>query len=727
MSGCLVAQCGGGRSSLHRAFIHSAGLTLILLCGSPLFSNGVFAHGPTESQEDLKVYEFGDTLQIRGRIDELIGIAATASEGRVSYENFQDRPLLREAEVLETVPGLITTQHSGDGKSNQMFIRGFNLDHGTDFQTTLEGMPVNLPTHGHGQGYTDINFLVPELVDYVEFKKGVFHPELGDFGSAGGASLFLRKSLAQPSFKFEVGEDRYRRSVGAASQALGRGILFGGFEIKSYDGPWRNEQNLKKVSGMARYSVGDRNEFLSILAMAYDNEWLASDQIPQRAVESGRISRFGQIDETLGGSSSRYSLSAQWKRRWGLRTLKVDAYVIDYDLQLYSNFTYALEDTTNGDQFEQFDDRVVAGANVGYQFPLAAFGKNHLVDVGLQNRNDFINDVGLYKTEARTRLETIRQNDVVESSLGVFGQLSSRWHPRFRSEIGLRADSYFFDVQDDLIEANSGTESDVALSPKINLVWSASEWSELYLSAGLGFHSNDARGTVITVDPASGDPATAVDPLVSSRGGEIGIRTSPVESLRSTASLWTLELDSELVYVGDGGGTEASDGSRRFGVEWTNFYQARPDLALELDVAWSHARFTDVDENEDHIPGALENVVAAGVVWESPLDVVASLRLRHLGSFPLIEDDSVRASSTNLINGSLSYRLGRARLTASVLNITDEKDSDIQYYYESRLPGEPEGGVSDIHFHPVEPRQFRIAVDVGLFSSPGAESDGHSH
>lgn len=665
-------------------------------------------------EEELKTYFYGDTLEIRGRIDRLNGIAATSSEGRIGHVDFALRPLLREAELIETVPGLIATQHSGDGKSNQMFLRGFNLDHGTDFRTTLDGMPVNLPTHGHGQGYTDLNFIVPELVHHIEYRKGVFHPELGDFGSAGGAELNLFRSLPRPFFKFDIGEHRYRRAVGAGSQVIGPGAALIGVEVKGYDGPWELEQSLKKVSGMARYSWETGAGSWSLLGMGYSNDWNASDQIPRRAVMDGRISRFGQIDSTLGGSSSRYSLSLDFQRDRSGASWSAQVYFIDYSLDLFSNFTYRLADPEQGDQLEQVDERTVLGGGARLQKPVLWGGRDHLIELGVETRNDFIDEVALYHSRGRQRLETVRRNEVVESTVGGYANASSRWHPRFRSELGFRGDLFYFDVTDENIVENSGTETAGVLSPKGSVIFRPGEWGELYLSGGLGFHSNDARGTVIAIDPATGEPAEPVDPVVTSRGAEVGIRTDFVKELRSTVSVWWLELDSELVFVGDGGGTEPSDESGRYGVEWANFYRPNDRLALDLDFSLSEARLRGVDGGADRVPGALENVFAAGVSWMDPEGFVGALRLRHLGSYPLLEDDSIRAEATTLVNASAGHHFGNTRITLALLNMFDEEASDIQYYYESRLPGEPAGGIADLHFHPAEPRQLRVSIDVGL-------------
>jgi hypothetical protein len=283
----------------------------------------------------------------------------------------------------------------------------------------------------------------------------------------------------------------------------------------------------------------------------------------------------------------------------------------------------------------------------------------------------------------------------------------------FRTTLGVRGDAYHFDVASDRPE-NTGTASDQIVSPKLSLAFGPWSGTELYLSAGLGFHSNDARGAVTTMDPVTGDPTDPVDPLVRSTGAEIGVRSTPVEGLRSTLALWTVELDSELLFVGDAGSTEASDPSRRLGVTLANFYRFSDGWSADIDVSLTRARLLNVTPGEDRIPGALESVLAAGLSYESTDDgLFGALRLRRFGSYALVEDDSQHADASALLNLSLGYRLGNARLTVSALNVLDEEHSDVQYFYESRLTGEP-GGVEDVHFHPAEPRALRVALSWGL-------------
>lgn len=688
--------------------VRVASVALLLFAGG----HGVLAaQTPTPpAAPDSVLLPTLDTLAVQGRIDDLIGRASTASEGRVGAVDLRSRPISREGELLETVPGMIVTQHSGEGKANQYFVRGFNLDHGTDFQTRVEGMPVNLPSHGHGQGYTDLNFLIPELVEYLDYRLGVYHAELGDFGSAGGAEFHLARRIDHPFATVEAGQNGFARLVIGGSTRAGGGNLLAGGEVKRYDGPWVREQDLRKFNGLARYTRELGQSRFSVLGMAYRNRWDATDQIPDRAVERRLIGRLGQIDSTDGGNSQRYSLSGAWNRAGERSGQEVQVFGIYSDLDLYSNFTYFLDDPERGDQFEQVDRRVILGGNAKHTQQVRAFGAGHSLTVGLQTRADLINGLGLYRTEARARHATVREDRVRETGTGIFLEAESRWRPWFRSVLAVRGDGYTFDVESDRPE-NSGNRTAGIVSPKASLVFTPSRDLELYLSGGFGFHSNDARGTTITIDPATDEPAERVDPLVRSRGAEVGARATPVPGLRSTLTLWGLNLDSELLFVGDAGATEPSVMSKRRGVTWANFYRPLPNLSLDADISFARARLDDVPEDENRIPGALENVFAGGVAWSPERGAFGAVRVRHFGEYPLIEDNSVRADAATLLNAEAGYLFASGiRLEATVLNQLDSNASDIQYFYASRLRGEPEGGVDDIHFHPVEPLQLRVSL-----------------
>lgn len=637
----------------------------------------------------------------------------SATEGLVLTEQLQNRPASRPAELLEFTPGLIATQHSGEGKANQYFLRGFNLDHGTDFSVTVEGMPANMRSHAHGQGYLDINFMIPELVDTLAYRKGPYFAGVGDFSAAGSADFHYRNNLERSLIKLEAGENAYYRGLAAGSLELGEGNLISALSYSTYNGPWEMDQDLDKVNGLIRYNRGDQINGFSLTAMGYDNGWVASDQIPQRAVDSGMISELGFIDPTVGGTTHRYSLSADWRTAENERHWHASAYIIDYRLQLYSNFTYLLNDPINGDQFEQFDDRMIYGAAAHLHHPFQLAGVTAEMQYGMEMRTDNIDTVGLYQTSARHRLSTVREDDIGESSLAAFMQADIRWSDSIRTIMGARIDHYRFDVESDL-EANSGKAEDTIFSPKASLVLGPWQQTEMFLNLGKGFHSNDARGTTITIDPLDmTTTADSVNPLVAAWGADIGVRTLAIDKLQLAASVWALELESELVYVGDGGGTDASGKSKRYGLELGAVYTPRDWLIFDADYAWAHSRLAD-EPVDNRIPNAISNVISLGMTLNDLGKWSGGLRWRYFGEAALVEDNSVRSESTSIVNGQIVYALSDSvSVTLAGYNLLDNNARDITYFYESLLPGELQP-VADIHYHPVEPRNFRLFVSISM-------------
>jgi outer membrane receptor protein involved in Fe transport len=650
----------------------------------------------------------------------LIGESRAASEGIVLAIQLEGRPVLRPGEVLEVVPGLVVTQHSGDGKANQYFLRGFNLDHGTDFATRVDGIPVNMPTHAHGQGYADINFLIPELVDKVRYRKGTYFADEGNFSAAGAADIVYRRKLDAALASLTIGEDDYYRALIAGSPEVGGGVLLGALDYSTADGPWDLPQDFRKVNGLAKFSRGEVSRGFAVTAMGYDGRWDSTDQIPARAVGGDCatipfcISRFGYVDGTSGGESHRYSLSVDaWSNRDDGRGWTASAWAMDYHLELISNFTYAL-DQDNGDQFEQYDDRRVYGGRLEYVWPASLTSLPGALRAGAELRRDQIEPVGLYLTTQAERRETVREDDVTQTSYSAYLAHDQRWNDWLRTELGVRFDYFDFDVSSNLA-ANSGSASDSIASPKATVVLGPWHETEYFINTGRGFHSNDARGTTIRVDPTDGvTPVDRVDPLVAATGGEIGFRSGIVPGLQLYGALWGLDLDSELLFVGDGGITEPSRESRRYGVEVGAFWTPLDWLILDLDYAWSHARFRGSDPAGDRIPGAVENVASLGVVVNRNDGWFGGARVRYLGEAPLIEDDSMRSDPTLLVNVEAGYRFSRHwSAFVTVFNLFDTEDNDITYYYESQLPGEA-APVEDIHFHPVEPRTLRATVTVSF-------------
>jgi hypothetical protein len=642
-------------------------------------------------------------VEINGHYDNAIGSSDAASQGSIRSELLKSRPPQRPGEVLEFVPGIIVTQHSGDGKANQYFLRGFNLDHGTDFATFVGGMPVNMPTHGHGQGYTDLNFLIPELVQRIDYRKGPYFASMGDFSAAGTAEIVYRTKLDAPFALMTLGENGYRRGVlGGSTEMAGGTTLLGTFEAMRNDGPWTLKENLKRSNGVVTLSGGTEALGWSVTGMGYDAHWRSTDQIPQRLIDAGTFNgapfgRFDAIDSSDGGSTSRSSLSGQWHRSVDGQLTRVQAYAVRYQLELFSNFTHFT--TPDGDQFLQRDDRKVFGLRASHSFGHKLGSLDARSEFGAQVRHDRIR-VGLFDTVERTIVGTTRDDNVRETLAGVHAQTGVEFTPVLRGVFGVRADQVRNTVGSLATPANSGKARDTLASPKLSLIAGPFAKTEFFFNAGQGFHSNDARGTT--------DAAAPTPPLVKARGYEAGVRTEAIAGLQSSLALWTLKSNSELVYVGDAGTTEESGASKRRGLEWNNRWVPVPWFLLDADFAWTHARF----DNGDRIPNSIDRVASLAATLREIGPWSASLQWRYLGPGPLIEDNSVRSHSSLLTNLRVSRKLGsNAELTLDVFNLLDRKVNDIQYFYESQLPGEG-AAVADRHVHPAEPRTARLSLLV---------------
>ncbi|HEV7605762.1 MAG TPA: TonB-dependent receptor [Steroidobacteraceae bacterium] len=652
-----------------------------------------------------------DEVVVTAKRHRLIGHVESSSQGTVTRAQLETRPVLRTGELLETVPGLVVTQHSGDGKANQYFLRGFNLDHGTDLATSVDGIPVNMHTHGHGQGYTDINFVIPELLDRIEYRKGTYYADEGNFSAAGAVDLKYRRSLDGNLLSLTVGEDSYARGLLAGSATARDGDLLWGVEYGMTDGPWQLEEDLRRVNALVKYSHGERNDGYALTASAYDGRWNSTDQIPERAVDSGLLDRFGFIDPSDGGESHRHALNFEYARPLGDWQLTANAYALDYQLDLFSNFTYDI-DTANGDQFEQFDDRKAYGIHAEVRRENHLGGLAGQLRFGMEFRFDDIGKVGLYLTDDRVRLTTIREDAVQRVGLGFYAEQQLQVSPWLRVVAGLRHDRADFDVDSDL-QVNSGSAADNITSPKLSLILGPWAQTEFFVNAGRGFHENDARGTTITVDPVDGvTSADRVRPMVRASGAEIGVRTAVLPYTQLALTAWMLDLDSELLYVGDAGATEANRASARRGVELGVYVTPRDWLTLDADLAWSRARFSEFDPTGEHIPGAVESVASVGIALQHPNGWFGGARFRHFGAAPLTEDNSVRSDPTTLVNLEVGRRLNkRFAISLAAYNLFDSHDNDITYFYESQLPGEG-APVEDRHFHPVEPRTLRLTVET---------------
>lgn len=645
-----------------------------------------------------------------------LGVADSANQGTVTAKQLENRPLLRTGELLEAVPGLIVTQHAGDGKANQYFARGFNLDHGTDFRTSVMGMPVNLPTNAHGQGYSDLNFLIPELISTIKYKKGTYYADEGDFSAAGAAAFDYLREMERGLLSVDLGQRHYRRALLADSTAVGGGALLYAIEQAGNDGPWTTPEDYRRSNGVLSYSLRRDDDDVRLTVMAMHSTWNSTDQVPRRALDQGLIGRYGALDPSDGGATARYSLSGQWRHQFDNGSSLVNAYFIKSRLDLFSDFTYFLDDPVHGDQYHQSERRATTGLDAQrvWQHKLGPFASE--TTLGAQLRQDDLAPVGLYATEDRQYLATTREDHVMERSGALFVSNATTWTPWLRTVAGLRRDRYSFDVDSDTA-ANSGKVDASITSPKLSAIFTPAKYAEVYLNWGQGFHSNDARGVTGAVDPktglavdANGEAIQRATPLVKATGKEAGLRLlGLVPGLQTTLTAWQLDLDSELVFSGDIGSTEAGRPSRRHGIELANFYTPAKDWIIDANLAWSHARFRDSDAVGEYIPGAIARTASVGLSGqEGPWS--GGVRLRYFGQRALIEDDSVHSPSSTLVNMKLGYQLARElKLTLEVLNLFDREVSDIDYYYESQLRSEA-APVADIHTHPGEGRTFRAGL-----------------
>lgn len=655
-------------------------------------------------------------------------------------------PFLRPAEVLEVVPGLVVTQHSGEGKANQYFLRGMNLDHGTDLAITVDGMPVNMRTHGHGQGYADLNFLIPELIGSVHVRKGPYFADEGDFASAGAVHVSLLDTIGKSMALASIGSFGYRRGLGIASAKAGNGHLLIAGEAGTYDGPWDNPDTVRKLNAVVRYSEGNAADGLSLTAMAYANRWNATDQVPLRAITSGQIGLYGALDPSDGGRADRFSLSGRWARSYKDGSSKASFYAIKSSLDLYNNFTFFLSDPVNGDQFHQHDDRIVAGANASHTFNGVVAGLPVQTEIGIQSRYDDIK-VSLSNTVQRRFLSGTRDDRVKEASVGLFVQSTLHWTPWLRTTAGYRGDVYGATVESLLTPANSGRASAAIGSPKLGMVLGPFAKTEFFVNAGEGFHSNDARGVTIRQSPSDGSPLDQSPFLVRTRGAEVGVRTRLIPGLDSALSLFVLDSASEILFVGDAGDTEPSRPSRRVGIEWSNRYKPVSWLSFDGDIAVTRARFRGDNAEQaaahaelagypqsqignapgNFIPGAPNLIASAGIRLGEATGWFGALRYRYFGPRPLTEDGAFVSPATGLLNGQIGYRFENGwRIQLDGYNLTDSRSDQITYAYGSLLktdalfaqcqsPSPPpaavcQTGVMDRVLHPVEPFAVRLTL-----------------
>jgi outer membrane cobalamin receptor len=628
-----------------------------------------------------------------------IGNSDAASQGVINNEALHDRALLRPAEVLEFIPGMVVTQHSGDGKANQYFLRGMNLDHGTDFATSINGVPINLPTHAHGHGYTDLNVLIPELVQNVHYKKGAYFASEGDFSSAGSAQFVYRRQLPRDLLDISVGQRGYQRGLAAGSRTIGEGVtLLSAIEHVQNNGPWTVPEHLRKLNTQFTLSSGSPRVGWTTSLSAYRASWTATDQVPLSLINNGTLGRFDSLDASDGAHTQRTSVSGTWHQASDQARTHINWYALQYDLDLFSNFTY-FQDRANGDQFGQKDKRHAIGASVAQSWQSEWAERPILNTFGVQARQDHIL-VGLYDTVGRVTENTVRDDTVRQSLLGVYASNELTWSQWLRSVTGLRLDQLDAQVQSHTQTNYSGKASATRASPKLSLIFGPWHRSEFFYNAGKGFHSNDARGMT--------DPNAPVPGLVATRGQEVGLKSQAFNNVQTTFAVWQLDVDSELVYAGDAGNTEAGRPSRRTGVEWSTHWTPSRHWLLDANLAWTRPRYTDGAAEGASIVNAVTRVAHIHVAMRDMGPWSVSAGMRYVGAAPLVENNSVQSNSTLTTNLHISRHVDtNLDVSLDVLNLTNRANHDISYYYASRSVGmltSQEG----THIHPAEPRTFRV-------------------
>jgi TonB dependent receptor/TonB-dependent Receptor Plug Domain len=656
----------------------------------------------------------GDTLSevvITAERRDLIGNASTASEGVVVNDELALTPAYRPGQMLETVPGLQVTSHSGEGKANQYLMRGYNLDHGTDLAVSVDGMPINSPTHAHGQGYADLNFMIPELATNIRYTKGTYYADQGDFSAVGSIHLSYLDRIPTEA-TVTIGSLGFQRVFSAGSLPIRGGDLLGALELQHYDGPWDSPDDQRKISTVLRYSNGDERNGMSLTGMFYHALWNATTDQPDRAVAAGLIGRFGTLDPSDGGKAQRASLSAQYHASLGEGLLDANAYTVNSQLTLWNDFTHFLVDPVNGDQEEQHENRVIVGGGVSYR--LAATANTELLS-GAQVRYD-INDVSRLPTRDR-RVRVAADNPLSFSetdhvhlvNLSAYEQVTTHWTGWFRTVFGVRED-YIHGIDSG---TDPGSKGASIFQPKGSLIFTVAPTTEVYLSGGRGFHSDDLRG--VTQATATGQAGTLL--IARQVGEELGLRQELLQGkITATLAVFNLDAASETTYNPDVGQDIAGPASRRYGYEVNLTYQALRWLEFYASYSGDHARFkTDFDDGTGHIGRYLPNAPAAtgsfNIYVKNLGPWSGGLEYRYLGREPLSADNVIQAGGYGECNGDARYGFGdHWTVGLGLYNILGSRANAAQFWYVDRLRGEPAGGVADVHMHPLEPRTVRLTL-----------------
>jgi len=643
-----------------------------------------------------------------------IDVTATTDYGKITVSpiDIKLRPTNTAQDFLKLVPGLFIAQHAGGGKAEQIFLRGFDIDHGTDINIMVDGMPVNMVSHAHGQGYADLHFMIPETIENFSVYKGPYYSKFGDLGTSGSVNFSTLNSVQKNTAEIDIGKFNSYRGVLILNILAKNGFLktnksenlYIASEYAYSDGYFEAKQNYNRFNIFGKYyGLLSKNTILSMTASTFQSKWDASGQIPQRAVDSNFISRFGSIDATEGGNTNRTNVNLSVINSLkNNQTITNQFFYTNYGFNLYSNFTFFLNDSLNGDEINQFEKRNLFGYNGSFSFLNRAGTTNFATVLGIGARFDDIDSIYLAHTKDRNFLNYIEAGKIFQQN--IFGYLNETIEiSNFVINPGLRVDYFNFKLTDDLNDTLSGNKSAVKFSPKLNLFYNLNSKAQLYVKSGIGFHSNDARVAVTAPDQQT---------LPAAYGLEAGTSFSAGNALIGF-SLWSLFLESEFVYVGDEAVVEPSGKTQRIGIDFTGRFQFSKWLWADLDLNYAKGKFTDEPENANNIPLAPVFTSVGGISFKLNNGINGRLGYRYLDDRPANEDNSVIARGYYVMDATINYTTDKYNIGLNIQNLLDNKNwNEAQFDTESRLPFENES-VSELHFTPGSP--FYIKLNTSLF------------
>ncbi|WP_422360021.1 TonB-dependent receptor [Reichenbachiella sp.] len=692
-------------------------------------SKGIHAHTDEIGRFHLEAVKLGDTLsvsyvgyktqqvivsdwdkkieiELTEKVVELSELTVTPDLNAIqalTKIDLNTAPVTSSQQVLRSIPGLMIGQHAGGGKAEQIFLRGFDIDHGTDFNMTVDGMPVNMVSHAHGQGYSDLHFLIPELIQDINFGKGPYDGSKGNFTTAGYANIRTKSSLDASSIQVEGGQFNSFRTVGLFNLLdEKKQSAYLATEYSLSDGPFESSQNFNRFNVMGKYNTQVGEDRIGLQFSHFTSGWTASGQIPQRAVESGQITRFGAIDDTEGGSTSRSNLKLDF-----IKTIDDHSFISNqlyygvYDFELYSNFTFFLEDPINGDQIRQKESRQILMATSEWNRSFDLGSHESFLKIGGSIRNDEVNDVELSHTANRiTTLEQIQLGDINEANLSAYAQWDVEFGKWLLSPM-VRYDYFKFNY-DDRLTGTQYFESQGIASPKLNVLYNHSKNLQLYFKSGFGFHSNDSRAIT-----------TGQTDIILPRafGYDVGFILKPTSKSFLNLAFWSLDLEQELVYVGDAGIVERSGQTRRYGVDVSYRYQLTPWLFFNQDVNYTHARSVDDPEGQNYVPLAPGLTASGGLGVARSQGFYGGIRYRYMADRPANEDNSIVATGYTVVDMNVGYQVKNYTFGVNIENLLNTEWNETQFATESRMQNEP-ASVEEIHFTPGTPFSLRAFVKI---------------